>query len=111
MAVKATIDAVVGQTYYLNGSEYLVVDNELLRSLVNEDADVSKVVTIFVTDMSRMFMFASAFSSDISKWNVSEVVDFGDMFHGTRKFNSDLSSWNLSSAILLNGMFHDSYFN
>ena len=136
VTVKAARDAVVGQTYYLDGSEYLVVDNDLLRNLVNEDADVSKVVTTFVTDMSylfykrdrfnqdlsswdtssvndmnRMFMYASAFSSDISKWNVSKVVDFGDMFHGTRNFNSDLSSWNLSSAILLNGMFHDSYFN
>jgi surface protein len=136
VSLKAARDAVVGQTYYLEGSEYLVVDNELLRNLVNEDADVSKVVTTFVTDMSylfykrdqfnqdlsswdtssvstmsKMFMFASAFSSDISKWNVSEVVDFGDMFHGTRNFNSELSSWNLSSAILLNGMFHDSNFN
>jgi len=136
VTIKAARNAVVGETYYLNGTDYLVVDNELLRNLVNQDADVSKVVTTFVNDMSylfykrenfdadlsswdtssvstmsRMFMWATSFSGDLSKWDVSSVTDFGDMFYGTRKFNADLSSWDVSSAVLLNGMFHDSNFN
>ena len=136
VTVKAAPDAVIGETYELEGKTYRVVNNEMLRSMVNEEADLSAVVTTYVTDMSylfykrenfdadlsswdtssvntmsKMFMWADSFSGDLSSWDVSNVTDFGDMFHGTRRFNSDLSSWNVSSAVLLNGMFHDSYFN
>ena len=136
VTVKATSEAIIGQTYQFQNKSYLVVDNELLRSMVNDDADLTLVVTSFVTDMSylfykresfnvdisswdtsavtsmsKMFMWAKSFSGDLSSWNVSMVTDFGDMFHGTRAFNSDISSWDVSSATLMNGMFHDSYFN
>ena len=136
VTVKAAPDAVIGETYELEGTTYRVVNNEMLRSMLNEEADLSAVVTTYVTDMSylfykrenfdedisswdtssvntmsKMFMWAESFSGDLSSWDVSNVTDFGDMFHGTRRFNSDLSSWNISSAVLLNGMFHDSYFN
>ena len=136
VTVKAAPNAVIGETYELDGKTYRVVNDEMLRSLVNEEADLSAVVTTYITDMSylfykrenfdadlsswdtssvntmsRMFMWAESFSGDLSSWDVSNVTDFGDMFHGTRRFNSDISSWNVSSAVLLNGMFHDSYFN
>ena len=136
VTVKAAPDAVIGETYELEGKTYRVVNNEMLRSMVNEEADLSAVVTTYVTDMSylfykrenfdkdlsswdtssvntmsKMLMWAESFSGDLSSWDVSNVTDFGDMFHGTRRFNSDLSSWNVSSAVLMNGMFHDSYFN
>ena len=136
VTVKAAADAVIGETYELEGKTYRVVNDEMLRSMVNDEADLSGVVTTYVTDMSylfykrenfdadlsswdtssvntmsKMFMLAESFSGDLSSWDVSKVIDFGDMFHGTRRFNSDLSSWNVSSAELLNGMFHDSYFN
>ena len=136
VTLKATSEAIVGETYQLEDKTYLVVDNELLRSMVNDDADLTSVITSFVTDMSylfykrenfntdisswdtsavtsmsKMFMWAESFSGDLSSWNVSKVTDFGDMFHGTRAFNSDISSWDVSSATLMNGMFHDSYFN
>ena len=136
VTVKAAPDAVIGESYELEGKTYRVVNNEMLRSMVNEGADLSGVITTYVTDMSylfykrenfdadlsswdtssvntmsKMFMLAESFSGDLSSWDVSNVTDFGDMFHGTRRFNSDLSSWNVSSAELLNGMFHDSYFN
>ena len=136
VTVKAAPDAVIGESYELEGKTYRVVNNEMLRSMVNDGADLSGVITTYVTDMSylfykrenfdadisswdtssvntmsKMFMLAESFSGDLSSWDVSNVTDFGDMFHGTRRFNSDLSSWNVSSAELLNGMFHDSYFN
>ena len=136
VTVKASVDAIVGETYELEGKIYRVVNNDMLRSMANVDVDFSTVVTTYVTDMSylfykrenfdadlsswdtssvqtmsKMFMKAESFSGDLSSWDVSSVTDFGDMFHGTRRFNSDLSSWNVSSAVLLNGMFHDSYFN
>jgi len=136
VTVKAAPNAVIGETYELEGKTYRVVNDEMLRSMVNEEADLSAVVTTYVTDMSylfykrenfdadisswdtssvntmsKMFMWAESFSGDLSFWDVSNVTDFGDMFHGTRRFNSDLSSWNVSSAVLLNGKFHDSYFN
>ncbi len=136
VTVKAAPNAVIGETYEFEGKTYRVVNDEMLRSMVNDEADLSAVVTTYITDMSylfykrenfdadlsswdtssvntmsKMFMWAESFSGDLSSWDVSNVTDFGDMFHGTRRFNSDLSLWNVSSAVLLNGMFHDSYFN
>jgi len=72
VTVKATSEAIVGQTYQFQNKTYLVVDNELLRSMVNDDADLTLVVTSFVTDMSYLFYKRESFNADISSWDTSD---------------------------------------
>ena len=60
-----------------------------------------------VTNMRRMFYYASAFQSDLSQWNVSSVTDMGCMFDGASAFQSDLSQWNVSSVTSMGRMFYD----
>merc|ERR1719201_3193093 len=55
--------------------------------------DVSRV-----TDMSRMFAYATSFNGDISKWDVSSVKDMSSMFLAARSFGRDLSKWDVSSV-------------
>ena len=42
-----------------------------------------------VTEMSGMFMSASAFNADLSSWVVSSVTDMQFMFQGALAFNAD----------------------
>ena len=55
VTVKAAPNAVIGETYELEGKTYRVVNDEMLRSMVNEEVDLSAVVTTYVTDMSYLF--------------------------------------------------------
>ena len=61
--------------------------------------DVSKV-----SDMSRVFAFASNFNADLSKWDVSNVENMRHMFTGT-DFNGNLSKWDVSKVTDMRGMF------
>ena len=58
-----------------------------------------------VTDMSFMFLFATAFNQDISGWNVSSVIDMEGMFSGASVFNQDIGDWNVSSVTDMSFMF------
>lgn len=96
---------VVGTTYEINGETYTVVCNLLLREMINEGADLSKVITTQVTDMSELFMFDNTFNDDISTWDVSNVTNMGSMFKGATSFNQDLSCWDVNNVIDMRGMF------
>ena len=48
----------VGDTGVINGVTYTVVDETMLREMVANEEDVTKVVTTKVTDMNRMFFGA-----------------------------------------------------
>ncbi len=136
VTLKCEITAKIGDTLFYEDSPYLIVDNEMLRDLVEKRSSVEHVITTFVTDMSylfyrntdfdqdisrwdvsnvtnmtHMFGYAEQFESDLSYWNTSKVEYFSDMFYGTKKFNSDLSQWNVSKGLRFNGMFHNSNFN
>ena len=62
--------------------------------------DVSKI-----TDMSRMFSYATLFRADISKWDVSNVRNMFGMFHHARSFNGDISEWDVSRVKHMDYMF------
>ena len=55
ITIKASKEAVVGEEYELNGEKYKVVDEEMLREMVKNEEDVTKVVTSRVTNMESMF--------------------------------------------------------
>jgi len=54
----------VGDTFKVNGITYTIVDETLLREMVDQGADVTNVCTSRVTDMSLLFARTS-FNQDI----------------------------------------------
>ena len=65
-----------------------------------ESWDVSRV-----TNMNRLFQYASVFAGDISLWNVSNVKNMECMFEGCVVFNSNIGNWNVSNVQSMRSMF------
>ena len=121
----------VGDTGVVDGVTYTVVDEEMLRDMVANEEDITKVATTKVTIMATMFggsisnqdisswdlsnvtniaqMFrdATAFNQPIGNWDVSNVTIMQSMFSGASAFNQDISSWDLSNLTNISQMFRD----
>ena len=109
VTVKAYSSAQVGDTGQINGETYTVVDVEMLRAMISEEKDISKVITTFITDMSYLFR-SSKFNGDISSWDISNVKDMGNMFDFS-EFNGDISNWDVSNVTNMDYLFNASKFN
>jgi len=59
-----------------------------------------------VTDMSYMFWHAAAFNQPIEKWNVGNVKNMTYMFAETSAFNQPLNSWNVGNVQDMSFMFY-----
>ncbi|MFZ9044525.1 MAG: BspA family leucine-rich repeat surface protein [Cyclobacteriaceae bacterium] len=94
----------------INGINYTIVSGYDLRSMIDNNEDVSNVVTTFVSDMSGMFS-GSSFNGDLTGWDVSNVTNIWGMFRGysgfdwdgteiisLTPFNGDLSNWDVSNV-------------
>ena len=103
-----------GDKGIVNDTEFESVDNELLRNKVQSGADLTKVCTSLVTDMSELFNGTYEepynFNQSISSWDVSSVTDMNSMFYRS-KFNQHIGEWDVSNVIDMSSMFHDSHFN
>lgn len=98
-----------GDTGRVNGILYEAVDRDLLIQRRDEAADLSKVCTSLVTDMSGLFKNSSGFNQDISSWDVSKVTDMSEMFASASDFDSEIGSWDVSSVENMSGMFSNAY--
>ncbi len=98
ITIKAVVDAVIGNSYELGGVSYLVVQEDILRGMIAEGDDVTKVVTSHVNDMAEMFKDAVNFNQDIGSWDVSNVQVFSHMFRNATSFNQDIGSWDLGDT-------------
>jgi len=105
VTIKAKETAIIGDTQELNGETYKVVDESLLRDMVTNDEDVSKVVTTRVENMKSLFSQKESFNQDISSWDTSNVTDMNWMFNGATLFNQDISLWQTSNVQNMEGMF------
>ena len=109
LTLKACDDANIGDTGVIDGVTYTVVDEAMLRAMVANEEDVTKVVTTFVTDMSAMFFIdydtASDFNQDISSWDVSNVTNMSYMFLVAETFNQAIGNWDTSNVTVMYGMF------
>ena len=109
ITIKAYECAEVGDTGVINGVTYTVVDEAMLREMVENEQDVTKLATTKVTDMKFMFYENSTFNQPIGNWDVSNVTNMRFMFIGD--FNQPISSWDVSSVTDMSGMFNGSAFN
>ena len=114
ITIKACDDANVGDTGVINGITYTVVDEAVLREMVINEEDVTKVVTTKVTDVSELFYIdfdtPSAFNQNISSWDVSNVTDMEAMFIAS-DFNQPIDNWDVSNVTDMEAMFNKSDFN
>ena len=89
-------------------SLYTIVHNkEKLEELISSGADLSKVVTTCVRDMSRLFYTKTTFNEDISSWDTSNVTTMLEMFEGASDFNQDISEWDTSRVTNMRSMFYN----
>ena len=99
----------VGEKGSINGVEYEVVDNTLIRQRRDEGADMTKLCTSLVTDMYGLFNNKS-FNQPIGNWDVSNVSTMHGMFSDT-PFNQSIENWDVSKVTNMNYMFFRSPFN
>jgi surface protein len=109
ITIKACEDANVGDTGVIDGVTYTVVDEAMLREMVENEQDVTKLATTKVTDMKYMF-YDATFNQPIGDWDVSSVTDMGAMFRGAT-FNQPIGSWDVSNVTDMSSMFYNSTFN
>ena len=110
VTIKACDDANVGDTGVINGVTYTVVDEAMLRDMVANEEDVTKVVTSKVTEMNSMFA-SVYFYQNIASWDVSNVTDMSSMFMFANLFNQPIGDWDTSSVTDMEYMFFQSSFN
>ena len=106
VTIKASANAIIGESYGLDGVSYLVVDSTMLYDMVASEEDVTKVVTTNVTNMRALFFNATSFDQDISNWDVSNVSSVYKMFNKASNFNQDIGSWDVSNVHFMIGMFY-----
>ena len=114
VTIKARDWVTVGTTGQVGGVTYTAVDNTSLKTMADNDEDVTKVVTTFVTDMKELFKDKRTFNQDIGSWDVSMVTNMSQMFYAVSSkdifvlsstFNQDIGSWDVSSVTNMSGMF------
>ncbi|MDA7810710.1 BspA family leucine-rich repeat surface protein [Flavobacteriaceae bacterium] len=98
VTIKARDWVTVGKTGELGGVTYTAVDNTTLKSMADNDEDVTKVVTTLVSNMVTLFYEKSTFNQDIGSWDVSNVTNMQWMFMLSRKFNQDIGNWNTAAV-------------
>ena len=110
--------APIGRTFSFQGKNYLVVDNDLLRSKVEDyldgaTVDFSCMCTSKVTDMSYLFqhegVYATNFNQNIRSWDTSNVRDMERMFFNCENFNIDIGIWDVGLVNNFRLMFRRAY--
>ena len=105
VTIKARDWVTVGTTGQVGGVTYTAVDNTTLKSMADNDEDVTKVVTTLVTNMKELFRNKATFNQDIGSWDVSSVINMREMFYFAEGFNQDIGSWDVSKVTDMYGMF------
>ena len=79
---------------------------EQLTEKIQTGADVTRVNTSQITDMSSLFYNLTSFNQDISNWDVGNVTDMSGMFQNASSFNQDISNWDVGNVTFISGMFY-----
>jgi len=107
VTVKAREWAEVGDIGIINSITYTVVDEAMLRDMVGNKDDLTKLATTKVTNMSTIFMdqYDGNFNQPIGNWDVSNVTKMDEMFNGAQIFNQPIGNWDVSNVTDMGWMF------
>ena len=105
ITIKANDFVLTGETYTLNGVDYTIVNDNLLKRMINDGEDLTKVVTTKVTDMQRLFLENTSFNQDIGSWDTSNVTNMTSMFESATIFDQDIGNWDVSKVTKFDRMF------
>ena len=72
ITIKACDDAVVGQSGVVNGVAYTIVSGAILRNMIENGDDLTRVCTSRIVNMEDL-NFDNNFNQDIGNWDVSNV--------------------------------------
>jgi len=100
------LNCVPGDTGSVNGIVYEAVDRNLLNQRRDQGADLTKLCTSLVTDMSLLFYGNQSFNQDISNWDVSHVNNMSAMFRAST-YNQSIANWDVSQVTNMSSMFYD----
>lgn len=103
-------DSQVGEKGIINGLEYELVDNDLLRLRRNQGAVLTRLCTSLITDMKDLFVGFPDYNQPLGTWDVSNVTNMSGMFNGS-SYNRPLENWDVSGVTDMSEMFYFSSFN
>ena len=98
ITIKACEDADIGDVGIIDGVTYTVVDEAMLRAMVDNGLNITRIATTKVINMAEMFYVNETFNQNIGNWDLSNVTNINNMFYYATSFNQDISSWNVSSV-------------
>ena len=90
-----------------NCADLLIVDNNLIRTVVDADGTYEAYGEIWsaddlytgqVTDMEALFRGKSDFNEDIGYWDTSNVTNMEKLFEDASSFNQNINSWDVSKV-------------
>jgi len=111
VTIKARDWVTAGTTGKFNGITYTAVDNALLKKMVVNNEDYSKIVTTLLKGGTDQVFGVNAEpnsynpSVDISTWDVSNITSLVAIFQGISNFNQNLNYWDTSNFVNLTGSF------
>ena len=108
VTIKASDNAVIGESYELGEFSYVIVDSAILYEMVLNNENMTYVVTTRITNMSHINFTKRSFpyfNQDISSWDLSNVTNTSHMFYLTNGFNQNISFWDVSNVTNMNSMF------
>ena len=106
ITIKAKEWSEVGAVGEINGITYTIVDKLMLLGFIENESDVTKLVTTKITNMNLLFYEATTFNQAIESWDVSNVTGMYCMFWAASLFNKDIGIWDVSNVNNMNSMFN-----
>ena len=96
--VEYTVTAIDGSFQVYSIEVLMTITRAQLDDLITAGADVTKVDTSDIADMSCLFSGNFTFNQDISGWDVSNVKNMESMFFCATGFNQNSCGWDVGNV-------------